>query len=164
MPILHVEQPELIEIDETLRLRKYDGVFDFALPWYQDPEVLMLVDGNPEPYAMEKLRRMYEYLDSQGECYFIEVKTGDGFRPVGDVTFWQEDMPIVIGEKIFWGHGIGTRVIQALIQRGKELGFDCLMVDEIYHENQRSQKMFKKCGFQPCQETPRGKSYQLNLT
>lgn len=164
MPILHVEQPEFIEIDETLRLRKYDGVFDFALPWYQDPEVLILVDGNPEPYAMEKLRRMYEYLDSQGECYFIEVKTGDSFRPVGDVTFWQEDMPIVIGEKIFWGHGIGTRVIQALIQRGKELGFDCLMVDEIYHENQRSQRMFVKCGFQLCQETPRGKSYQLNLT
>ncbi len=164
MPILNVEQPEIIQIDETLRLRKFDGIFDFALVWYQDPETLMLVDGAPEPYDMEKLRRMYQYLNSQGECYFIELQTGDSFRPVGDVTFWQEDMPIVIGEKSLWGQGIGTRVIQALIQRGKELGFDCMMVDEIYHENQRSQKLFTKCGFQQCRETPRGKSFRLNLT
>ena len=31
-----IEQPEIIQIDNTLRLRKYDGVHDFALEWYMD--------------------------------------------------------------------------------------------------------------------------------
>ena len=26
-----IEQPEIIQIDNTLRLRKYDGIHDFAL-------------------------------------------------------------------------------------------------------------------------------------
>ena len=28
-----IEQPEIIQIDNTLRLRKYDGVHDFAEEW-----------------------------------------------------------------------------------------------------------------------------------
>ena len=43
--------------------------------------------------------RMYRYLNEHGELYFIEIKDGDTYRPIGDVTFWQEDMPIVVGEK-----------------------------------------------------------------
>ena len=31
MAIQGIEQPEVIQIDESLRLRKYDGVHDFAL-------------------------------------------------------------------------------------------------------------------------------------
>lgn len=163
MPICNVEQPERIQIDKSLRLRKYDGRFAFALPWYQDLEILMLVDGKQEPYDLERLQRMYAYLEAQGECYVIEWQDGDVFRPVGDVTFWREDMPIVIGEKNLWGRGIGTRVVRALIQRGRTLGFDCLMVDEIYDFNLGSQKLFTRLGFSACGETPRGKRYRLEL-
>lgn len=164
MPIPNVIQPEILEIDGTLRLRKYDDACEFALPWYQDPETLMLVDGKSEPYDFEKLRRMYTYLNSRGECYFIELDQGSGFEPVGDVTFWQEDMPIVIGTKNLRGLGIGTRVVRRLIRRGRELGYAHLQVDEIYHYNLGSQKLFEKCGFRPYRETPRGRSYRLELT
>ena len=34
MAIQGIEQPGGIQIDEFLRLRKYDGVYDFALVWY----------------------------------------------------------------------------------------------------------------------------------
>ena len=40
-----VEQPAYIQINETLRLRRYDGTADFALPWYQDEATVYLVDG-----------------------------------------------------------------------------------------------------------------------
>ena len=38
MAIQGIDQPAVIQIDESLRLRKYDGVYDFALAWYQSSE------------------------------------------------------------------------------------------------------------------------------
>lgn len=119
MPIEKIEQPQIIEIDDTLRLRKYDGKFDFAFEWYQDTETVYLVDGVKEPYSFGKLRGMYEYLNEHGELYFIEAGENGNYKPIGDVTFWQNDMPIVIGDKNYRGKHIGRKVILALIERGK---------------------------------------------
>lgn len=87
MPIDGIKQPDFLEIDAGLRLRKYDGIYEFALPWYQDLDTVSLVDGIREPYDMEKLERMYNYLNVHGELYFIEIIEGDRFIPIGDVTF-----------------------------------------------------------------------------
>ncbi len=97
MPILDIKQPEYVIVSDDIRLRKFDNNFAFALEWYQDEETLMLVDGENEPYDMEKLCRMYSYLNEHGELYFIEVQDGDKYVPIGDVTFSCKDMPIVIG-------------------------------------------------------------------
>lgn len=163
MPIQGIEQPELIQVDETLRLRKYDGKDSFALAWYQDEETLMLVDGLYQPYDMARLKKMYTYLNEHGELYFIERKEGETYLPIGDVTFWQEDMPIVIGEKDLRGQKIGRRVVGALIERARELGFPKLEVDMIYHYNIGSQRMFESMGFQPYEENEKGKRYRLVL-
>lgn len=107
MPIPGIEQPELLPIDSTLRLRRYDGRHSFAYRWYQDVETVRLVDGVETPYTEEKLARMYRYLDAHGELYFIEQKGEDGFVPIGDVTLCPEDLPIVIGERTCRGQKVG---------------------------------------------------------
>ncbi len=132
MPIPGAQQPEIIVIDNEIRLRRFDGVFDFALEWYRDEETVWLVDGDRKLYDEALLRRMYEWLDSHGELYFIEVFDSDSFRPVGDVTFWREDMPIVIGEPDLRGKGIGRRVIAALIERGRSLEYKELFKGQRY--------------------------------
>lgn len=138
MPIIGIKQPEIIQISNELRLRKYDGLCDFALKWYQDEETLLLVNNNPTTYDEGQLERMYTYLDTQGETYFIEVLVGSTVIPVGDVTFSKEDMPIVIGDKKYRGKGIGKQVICTLIERAKLLGYLEIKVDEIYHFNRAS--------------------------
>lgn len=163
MPIAGIVQPEILPVDEKLRLRRYDGVNGFALPWYQDAETLWLVDGCREPYDEAKLNAMYRYLDAQGELYWIEVREGDAWRPVGDVTFWAQDMPIVIGEKHLRGCGIGTRVISALAERGRSLGYPCLTVQEIYHYNTASRRCFEKAGFRAAAATDQGVTQRLEL-
>lgn len=163
MPIQGIKQPELIQVDETIRLRKYDGVHDFALEWYQDLELVWLVDGVRMPYDADKLGRMYRYLNQHGELYWIEVLENGKYCPIGDVTFWQEDMPIVIGEPAYRGKGIGRKVIAALIQRGWDLGYDRLYVDQIYHYNTASRKCFQSAGFVPYQDTEKGTSFVLDL-
>lgn len=164
MAIAGIVQPVLIQIDDSLRLRKFDGSYAFALRWYQDPALVYLVDGKKEPYTMEKLTRMYTFLANAGELYFIEILENGGYRPIGDVTFWQNDLPIVIGEPAYRGRGIGRRVVAALVERGRQLGYSQLYVQEIYAFNIGSQKCFESVGFRPCEQTEKGARYVLDLT
>lgn len=158
-----IEQPALIQIDESLRLRKYDGVHDVALEWYLDEETVYLVDGKRDPYTMERLGRMYRYLNNAGELYFIEVLENGTYKPIGDVTFWQEDMPIVIGDRNYRGKKIGRKVVSALVKRGKELGYDHLEIGEIYGWNEGSRRCFESVGFQAYEKTEKGAKYRLLL-
>lgn len=163
MPIPGVDQPEVLQIDETLRLRRFDDDVSLALDWYQDPETVFLVDGVRKAYTPEKLGRMYRYLNSKGELYWIELLRDGSFVPVGDVTFWHEDMPIVVGEKGLRGQGIGRRVIAALAGRAKTLGYPEIFVREIYEWNTVSQKCFESVGFVPHCKTGQGYGYRLAL-
>lgn len=163
MAIEGIVQPEILIINDTLRLRKFDGIYDFAFEWYQDEETVYLVDGVRKKYSQETLKCMYEYLDKQGELYFIEVLDGDTFKPIGDVTFWQMDMPIVIGDKAYRGKGIAKQVIGALIQRGKLLGYTELYVNEIYEFNIASRKCFESMGFEACDMTEKGNKFVLEI-
>ena len=163
MAIQGIEQPAIIQVDDTLRLRKYDGVHDFSLEWYLDEETVYLVDGKRDPYTIERLGGMYRYLNNAGELYFIEVLENATYKPIGDVTFWQEDMPIVIGDRNYRGKGIGRKVISTLIERGKSLGYDHLAVGEIYDWNEGSRRCFESVGFVAYEKSEKGSSYRLSL-
>ena len=147
MPIENVYQPEIININNKLRLRKFDGEYSFAFEWYQDEETIKLVDGlGAKRYDFNKLKRMYEYLNNKGELYYIEILDDQKFVPIGDVTFWKEDMPIVIGNKNYCCKGIGKKVIKVLLEGTKELGYKEIKVREIYTYNIASQKLFEGMG------------------
>ena len=161
MPILNIPQPPVVPVDETLRLRQYDGKCDFALVWYQDEELTRLVDGESDRYSPERLKRMYEYLDDRGEVYFIEVLENNRWKPIGDVTFWPADMPIVIGDPAYRNRGIGRKVVKALIDRAVSLGCRELEVNEIFDFNERARRFFESFGFRAVEKTPRGHHYML---
>ena len=55
MPIPNIIQPDYIFIDDTLRLRKFDGVFAFAYPWYEDLDAMYLLDGKRAAYPKERV-------------------------------------------------------------------------------------------------------------
>lgn len=163
MPMENIAQPDVIDIEPGLRLRAFDGKYDFAFDWYQDPELVYLVDGVRRPYSRETLTAMYAYLHKHGELYFIEIIKDGQFIPVGDVTFWADDMPIVLGDPKCRGRGIGRKVVGALIRRARSLGFSHLRVGEIYDWNTASQKCFTAMGFVPSEKTQKGSSYLLKL-
>ena len=85
------------------------------------------------------------------------------WKPIGDVTFWQEDMPIVIGDPDYRGKGIGKAVIAALTRRGAELGYDTLHVEEIYDWNIASRTCFEHSGFRVCEKTENGNRFIIEL-
>ena len=163
MAIQGVDQPDYIQISDDLRLRRYDGTADFAFSWYQDPELVYLVDGVRKPYDRETLYNMYNYLAAHGELYFIEARTEDGYAPIGDVAFSETDLPIVIGVPEYRGRGVGRQVILMLMDRGRQLGYETLGVREIYDFNTASIRCFTSCGFAPVEKTERGWRYEAKL-
>ena len=164
MPIKDINQPEIINIDSNLRLKKFDNKFSFAFDWYQDEDTVKLVDGlNAKKYDFNTLKSMYQYLNNVGELYFIEILENNEFIPIGDVTFWKDDMPIVIGDKNYRNEGIGKKVIETLISRAKELGYQEIKVREIYTFNTASQRLFESVGFKKSGNTTNGFSYTLSI-
>lgn len=163
MAIDGVDQPKILEIDKELQLRRYDGQHDFAFDWHQDLELVWLIDGAQERYSPDLLNRMYDYLATNGECYFIEIFENDQFRPIGDVTLFTDDFAIAIGDKRYWKKGIGTKVLNRMVERARELGFKEILVEEIYDWNLSSRKLFEKCGFEVGEKTEKGWSYEKKL-
>jgi len=150
MPLVGVEQPEVVPIDITLRLRAYDGDYRRAVVWYRDPVVYRNSEGiTDEGRAPDEdyVRRMYEYLSNNGELYFIEVVEDGQFIPIGDVTLKEENPPIVIGVAKYRGVGIGRKVMLAIIARARELGIKRFYNTRIYDYNVASQKLFESLGF-----------------
>lgn len=163
MAITGIEQADILEIDKQVRLRRYDGQHDFAFEWHQDLELVWLVDGNKEPYTLDRLNRMYGYLATNGECYFIEILENGQFLPIGDVTLLRDDFAISIGDKRYWQKGVGSKVLQRMVDRARELGFVEILVEEIYDWNLGSRKLFEKCGFEAVNKKEKGWSYKKML-
>ncbi len=163
MAIQGIQQEDLLEIDDNLCLRRYDGVHDFAFAWHQDLELVWLIDGDKELYTQDLLDRMYAFLAANGECYFIEVFEGREFVPIGDVTLFTDDFAIAIGDKRYWKAGLGFKVLNRMIERARELEFTEILVEEIYDWNKGSRKLFEKCGFEAVEKTAKGWSYRKVL-
>lgn len=159
--------------DGVVRLRPFrveDPAARMALEWYRDREVLDGVGGvDEEPYDEARVGRMYQYLRSHGELYFIEVNQHGDWVPIGDVTLAPDTIPIVIGAKEWRARGIGARVLALLIQRARVLGYAEMWAKEIWAHNIASQRLFERMGFQRVDvgTDEKGRTwyrYRLNLT
>lgn len=109
---------------------------------------------------------MYDWLAERGELWFIEVRdegAESGWRAVGDVTLCPSDLPIVIGEKDQRSRHVGRRVIGALCERARGLGWREVLVGEIYEWNVASQRCFSAAGFEPYERAERGARWRRRL-
>ena len=160
------EQPEVIDISDSLRLRKYDGHYALFLPGYQNPVVYQNSEGIFDESRIPNLdyvKGMCTYLAKVGELYYIEVKENDIFILIGDVTVKAENPPIAIWADACRGKGIGKLVMQAVIDRLKELGFTKITGSTVYQWNTASQKLHEGLGFRRVSEDEKEIIYEREL-
>ena len=96
MPLSAIPQPEIIEINENLRLRRYDGHYERFLPPYQNPYVYQNSEGifdDAKKLDLDYVKRMCSYLDRTGEFYYIEAKENDTYICIGDLTAYIWNLP-----------------------------------------------------------------------
>ena len=116
------------------------------------------------PYGPEMIEKMYRHIAAQGKLYIVEVAAswdwrvsgaspgGEDWKAVGDAALLPDAMPLVIGDPAWRGRGLGRRVLQILIQRARDLGWEKVRVKEVYAHNHRAQRLFLSLGFQPTRQ------------
>ncbi len=156
----------MYRIDETLRLRwpvmeeYYKG-----LVWYTDPEIQYLVNGTKEPYTLDQTVRMFDWLNNNGEFFFIEVYEDGEWKEIGDASLLygqNNDIPITIGLKEYQHIGLGSKVLKYLVDKAQDQGFEKLIV-HIYDYNEVSKKFYQKHGFKKFEDTDDGARYILEI-
>jgi len=141
-------------VDQEIRLIPYFRNDEVSLPWYQDPDVCRQVDNRDKPYDIELLHRMYDYLSSHGDCYYIEYK---GIL-VGDVSLRDNGEVAIVVCKEYQNQHIGRRCIKDMLKLAAEKGMDAVKAN-IYSFNEQSRRMFESTGFLKTDE----EWYQYNL-
>ena len=166
MPINNIKQPFIIEIDDSLRLLKYNGNYEEALTGYQDPYVYQnsegIFDDTKKP-DIDYIKGMFEWLNNNGELYYIQIKAGEDFISIGDVTIKDVNPPITIWYENYRGIGIGTKVMKTVINRLKELGYEKIIGTTVYKWNNSSQRMHEKLVFIKIDENDDEYIYELTL-
>ncbi|MBQ6407636.1 MAG: GNAT family N-acetyltransferase [Butyrivibrio sp.] len=116
-------------IDEELKLIPYYRNDEDSLPWYQDLDVCKQVDNRDEPYDLDLLHAMYDYLSSHGDCYYIEYKG----TLVGDVSLRDNAEVAIVVCKEYQNQHIGRRCVEDMLKLAKEKGMDTVKAN-IYEE------------------------------
>ena len=166
MALKEFEQPEIIDINDSLRLRKYDGHYELFLPGYRDPVVYQNSEGIFDEGRIPDLdyvKRMCTYLAKVGELYYIEAKENGTYVPIGDVTVKEENPPIAIWREAYRGKGVGRLVMEAVIGRLKELGSAKITGSTVYQWNTASQKLHERMGFRKVSEDEKEIVYEREL-
>lgn len=133
--------------NSSVSLIPYYPNYETALAWYQDLQLCKQVDNIDYVYSLERLKAMYHYLDTHGECYYIQY----GGILVGDVTLQDSGELSIVICKEYQNRHIGRECIQKMIERAREKGMHTVKAN-VYSFNTQSRKMFQSLGFQKVAE------------
>ncbi len=103
-------------IDGALRRIPYYRNDAASLPWYQDLTVCKQVDDRDTPYDVELLHRMYDFLSTHGDCYYIEYQ---GVL-VGDVSLRENGEIAIVVCREYQNRHIGRRCVLEMLRLARE--------------------------------------------
>jgi RimJ/RimL family protein N-acetyltransferase len=129
-------------IDSEITLVPYYPDPETTLPWYQDRDLVKQVDNADEPYTLEKLDRVYNFLNTHGACFYIRY-CGE---LAGDVTLRDNAEICIVVAPAFQNRHIGRRCIADMLALAAEKGFSEVKAN-IYSFNAQSRRMFAAAGF-----------------
>ena len=129
-------------IDSEIKLIPYYRNDEASLPWYQDLDVCKQVDNREEPYDVDLLHRMYDFLSTQGDCYYIEYRG----NLVGDISLRDDSEIAIVVAKEYQNRHIGRRCLMEMLKLAREKNM-AFVTANIYSFNTQSQRMFESAGF-----------------
>lgn len=131
-----------IEFEEYSRL-----YLDLSWIWLNDPEIKKLT--NTPTFTKNDQETWFKSLESKPD-YIVFGISADR-KPIGvcglknisliDCEYWG-----FIGDKAYWGKGIGKIVMQEMENRAKKLGLNSIWL-KVVPQNTRAQKLYSKMAF-----------------
>ena len=137
----------LRKVDDDISLVPYYPNEDIAIEWYQDKEVCQQVDNIDSVYSLDRLRAMYDFLSTHGECFYIQYKG----KLIGDISLRDNSEIAIVICKEYQNRHIGRKCVLNMIDLAKEKGMSQVKAN-IYAFNKQSQRMFQSIGFRPSED------------
>lgn len=157
---LRTHNATLVGSQVTLRPMTEDD-WDLLHRWNNDPEVLYYAEGaDVTERSLVDTQEIYRHASQT--CYCFIIMTGG--TPIGECwlqamnlarileqyakqSCWRIDL--MIGEKAYWGKGLGTEIIRMLTRFGfEQKSADLIFGCDIADYNPRSRRAFEKAGYQ----------------
>ena len=129
-------------VDHEITLVPYYPNSEVTLAWYEDPDVCKQVDNIDHVYTPEMLERMYNYLNTHGDLFYISYRG----KLVGDVSLRDNAEVCIVVCKEYQNLHIGRRCVADMLALAKEKNMREVKAN-IYSFNTQSQKMFESVGF-----------------
>ena len=156
-------------IGEKMILREIEeGDLNSIVKWRNDPAILRWLFSY-SPLSEVKQRKWYEkYLnDDTQQTFIIELK--EEKTPVGTIGLTSIDyknqkaeLTIIIGEKEYWGQGLGEEALNLLAT----FAFNEMNLRKIktftFSDNEKSIKLYENCGFVE-EGVLRGEKFKNNM-
>lgn len=134
-------------VDEEITLIPFYPDPETTLKWYQDPELCLLVDNRDHVYDLDMLNRMYDFLSSNGECYYIQYRG----TLVGDISLLDSGEICIVICREYQGLKIGSRSLRNILSLAEEKGLPEVKA-RIFPFNTVSRMMFESAGFRRISE------------
>ncbi len=131
----------------------------------EDLELMMAWRSNPRIY--KHFRQQEEPLEWSGHIQWFSTRSQERRdfiiesqgRRVGVVAIATDgDVSIYIGEETLWGQGIATEALTLACERMD----DRALTAQIHVDNESSQRLFEKCGFEHTDDNENWKLYEYN--
>ncbi|MCX6744550.1 MAG: GNAT family N-acetyltransferase [Candidatus Parcubacteria bacterium] len=132
----------------TLRKLKASDLKYFS-KWWRDKELIRLTSGNLKKLSDLEARRYFMSMLENEKSWQYMIQSGR--KTVGHITLaarkagWYETQ-IVIGEKKYWGRGIGSIAIKKLLALAGKNKISKIYL-EVRPDNLRAVNTYKDCGF-----------------
>ena len=122
------------------------------LSWLQDAEVMQGIASSG--YTLENLREyVFEKIAQPGTCFYA-IHSKEDEAHIGNVKldFFDEkanvsELGLLIGDKKFWGKGIGYEACKLLIDFGFKILKRRKIYLAVYESNPAAKKLYDKLGF-----------------
>lgn len=134
-------------VNENIKLVPYFENYETTLKWYKDKDVCKQVDNIDYVYDIDRLQKMYNYLNTHGNLYYIEYKN----ELVGDISLTDDNEITIVVCKEFQNKHIGRNCVKKILELSKENGLKSVTAS-IYAFNHQSRKMFEAVGFKQIDE------------
>lgn len=134
---------------DNLKLVKYDKTYFYlSKEWLSDGELNHLIHAGKLPSDEERLE-WFDSLPNRAD-YLIWGIDYNG-QPIGvsglkRIANKQAEYWGYIGEKTFWGKGLGKKMMKEVINKAIELNLETLWL-RVRKYNQRAINLYKKIGF-----------------
>lgn len=136
----------------VLRPIQLEHVNSTYLAWLHDEEVMQGIATSG--YTIDNLKKYVTEKIADGGTYFYAIHSKVDEKHIGNVKldFFDEkanvsELGLLIGDKSYWGKGIGFEACKLLI----EFGFKTLKLRKIYlavyESNPGAKKLYEKLGF-----------------